>query len=347
MKQNYYYNPNKLLSLKDLNGREPEIRFLVGNKTAGKTFAAKYYDVRRFKEHREKFVVFTRWKTDLPGKVRGFFDKDIGPIKFPRHRMSQKSLMGGFAQEIYFDDIPCGYVIAINDVDRVKDNSSMFSDAKRWFFDEFIPESGRYCPDEIRKFNSIRIAIARGGSDGTHARPFPGIMCSNKVTQFNPYFDYFGITNRLQPRTKFLRGDGWVLEQTHNKFAAQELRDNFHTISEEELQYAADNAYMLDSSVFVENIAGLKRPMCTIRFNKQKYTVWSTAEETLYLVSSKLKAPAAYVLTTQMSDHEPGVHLVTRGDYVYKALRKAYNEGRVRFDSGSAKHAFLTTLMMI
>ena len=347
MDTGYYYNLNKLLSMKDLNGRDPEIFFLVGNKTAGKTFSVKYYDVRRFKEHREKFVLFTRWKTDLPGKVRGFFDKDIGPIKFPRHGMSQKSLMGGFAQELYFDGMPCGYVIAINDVDRVKDNSSMFSDAKRWFFDEFIPESGRYCPDEIRKFNSIRIAIARGGSDGTHARPFPGIMCANKVTQFNPYFDYFGITNRIQPRTKFLRGYGWVLEQTHNQFAAQELRDNFHTISEEELQYAADNAYMMDNDTFLDKVSGPKRPMCVIRYNKKQFTVWATSEQSLYLVSSKLKSPALYTITTQPNDHEPGVNLVTRGDYVYKTLRNAYNKGLVRFDSGAAKNAFLSTLMLI
>lgn len=346
-KELYYYNLNKLLSLKDINGREPEIRFLFGNKTAGKTFSVKLYNIRRFARYGEKFVLFVRYKTDLPSKIRSFFDKDVGPLKFPGHTMSQKSLMGGFAQEIFYDGRPAGYIIAINDVDRVKDNSAMFSDAVRWMWDEVIPESGRYCPDEIQKFNSIRIAIARGGKDGTHARPFPGFMISNNVTRFNPYFDEFGITTRIQPRTKFLRGDGWVLEQTHNQAAAEELRANFHTISEKELAYATQNEYMLDSDTFMEKVPGQKSCLCVIRYHKKNYSVWGRIGNGLWLVSSKLKANSRYIMTTELTDHEPGTILLGTADLPYKMLRKAFNEGRVRFDTGSAKHAFLSTLSML
>lgn len=39
-------------------------------------------------------------------------------------------------------------------------------------------------------------------------------MLSNAVTIINPYYVEMGITDRLKNETKFLRGDGYVLEQS-------------------------------------------------------------------------------------------------------------------------------------
>ena len=90
-------------------------------------------------------------------------------------------------------------------------------------------------------------------------RRFPVYMCSNNVTIFNPYFDYFNVGVRLQSRTKFLRGDGWVLEQTFNEAAATAIKDNFHSMSEKELAYATENKYLLDDNQFVGDVPGRSR----------------------------------------------------------------------------------------
>ena len=338
-----FYNGNKLMSLLDLNYKKPEIFMCCGNRTAGKTFFFKRWVLRRFVAYREKFVIFVRFIDDMPNVVEGFF-ADIGPLAFYGHTMSQKPIMHGKSYELYYDNLPCGYVIALNDPERIRRNSALFSDAQRGFFDEFMSETGKYCHDEILKFNSIRVSIARGGSTGAHTRYFPVYMCSNNVTIFNPYFEYFGVTTRIQNNTHYLHGDGWVLEQTFNKTAAEALRQNFATISDDEMKYMAENHYLLDRNTFVDKIPGQKHCMCKIRYNGKTYTVWGLAKDDIWYVSSKLKSDTSNIITVSPYDHDTDSVLITKSHKIYKILKQGYNEGRIRFDSGTAKHAFLSAL---
>lgn len=90
---------------------------------------------------------------------------------------------------------------------------------KRLLFDEFQSENNRYCSNELTKFISLRTSIARG--KGEQTRYLPVIMLSNPVSLLNPYYVSFGISDRLQENTKFLRGNGFVLEQNFNESASQ------------------------------------------------------------------------------------------------------------------------------
>ena len=338
-----YYNGNKLLSLMDINGKLPEIYMCCGNRTAGKTFFFKRWMLRRFVKHGEKFVIFVRYIDDLPNVVDGFF-ADIGPLEFDGHTMTQKPIMHGKSYELYYDNRPCGYVVAVNDPERIKRNSAIFADAQRGFFDEFMSENDKYCPNEVQKLNSIRVSIARGGATGAHTRYFPVYMASNNVTIFNPYFEYFGVSARLQNNTHYLRGNGWVLEQTFNKAAAAALSQNFATINADEMKYMAENRYLLDRNTFVDAVPGEKYCMCKIRYNGKTYTVWGMSKDDLWYVSSKLKSDTRNIITVSPDDHDKDSILITRSHKIYKLLRQCYNDGLIRFDSGSAKHAFLSAL---
>ena len=84
--------------------------------------------------------------------------------------------------------------------------------------------------------------------------------------------------------------------------------------------------------------------MCKIRYNGQTYTVWGMSKDDLWYVSSKLKSDTRNIITVSPDDHDKDSILITRSHKIYKLLRQAYNDGRIRFDSGSAKHAFLSAL---
>lgn len=340
-----FYNGNKLLSLKDKNGKDPELYFCCGNRTAGKTFFFKRWMMRRFVNHGERFILFVRFIDDIANAAAGFW-ADIGPLAFQGHELTQKPLLHGKAGELLFDGRRCGYIIALNDPERIKRNSALFADAERGFLDEFMSEEGKYVPNELRKFNSIRISIARGGARGTHARRFPVYLCSNNVTLFNPYFSYLKIADRLQNRTHFLRGDGWVLEQTFNAAAAEALKDNFETVSEEEIAYAASNEYLLDNNKFVKEIPGDKHCALIIKYNGKTYGVWGMARRDIWYVSRKKGTGPIYTIVTNHEDHDEGTVLLTKSSSFVKNLRECYAQGLIRFDSGASKNAFLSAMMI-
>lgn len=337
-----FYNPNRILSLRDLDGKAPELVFVCGNRTAGKTFAFKRLLVRRFLAGKGKFVVFVRFIDDIPQVAAGFF-ADVGPICFPRHTLEQRPILHGKAAELFLDGRSCGYVIALNDPERIKRNSALFADAEAGFLDEFMSETGKYVPNELFKFNSIRLSIARGGARGVHARPFPVYLCSNNVTILNPYFEYYRIAERLQNKTKFLRGHGWVLEQTFNQAAADAIRENFQTVGADELAYAAGNEYLLDTRAFVSKMPGAKTCTAIIRYAGREYSIWSGLYE-IYFISYKLKGTSRLVIALDNKSHDEGTVFLGRSHPYFKALRRAYDAGKIRFESQGAKSAFLAAM---
>lgn len=339
-----YYQLNKILTIKDLDGVLPWLIMVVGNRTAGKTFAIKAYLIRQWMRRRKKFVVFVRWHTDLRGVVTGFFDRDVGPLKFPDHDMSQRPVLGGMAQELLFDGVPCGYIIALNDVDKIKANSALFSDADYGFLDEFQPESGRYCQDEVHKLWTIVVSISRGGKTGAHIRNFRVFLASNNITLYNPYYDYFGVSTRLKPETKFLRGHGWCLEQTLNYEAAEAMRARYKGITGKDMDYAASNIYLRDTDAFLDPSNGPKGCLAVFVLRGKSYSVWGMARDDIWLISSRLKGETRNVYACTDDDHKPGTVRLARTAEVFKFLRKSYQQGMVRFDTGSARAAWLEIL---
>ena len=57
-----YYDGTKLLSMKDLNGKQPEIYICTTNRTGGKTTNITRLLVRRFIKNGEKFALLDRVK---------------------------------------------------------------------------------------------------------------------------------------------------------------------------------------------------------------------------------------------------------------------------------------------
>lgn len=62
-----YYDGTKLLSLKDLNGRTPEIYICTSNRSAGKTTFFNRYLIKKFKNNNEKFLLL--YSHSLHGSV--------------------------------------------------------------------------------------------------------------------------------------------------------------------------------------------------------------------------------------------------------------------------------------
>lgn len=337
-----YYDGTKLLTLKDIQGLKPEIYMCCGNRTAGKTYYFKRMLLRRFIKMGSKFCCLVRFVNELPDYHVDFFKDICNEKDLEGHTMTSKPVRNGLFQELYFDEMPCGYVVALNSADKIKKNSSRFIDVDAIFFDEFQSESKTYCPDEITKFQSIHASMARGG--GKQVRYLPVYMCSNTVSVLNPYFSAFGIGKRLNKDTKYLRGDGWVLEMTYNENAATEFKQSgFGRAFQQSsyAKYAADNSFLLDNNHFIEKLHGDARLYFVINCDGNDYGVWMRKSDCVMFVNRKVDPSFPFKLTFKTADHNINYMMVQFNKANLKTLKNMFECGAVRFEDMECKDVFL------
>lgn len=339
-----YYDGTKLLSMKDINGDMPEIFICTSNNSAGKTTYFNKYAVNRFLKHEEKFCLLYRYSYESKSASDAFF-KEIGRMFFPGMEMTQKSGTMHVFDNLYINGAHCGYAVALNLADKVKRISHLLADSKRIIFDEFILESGEYLSNELTKFRTIHKAIARG--DGEQSRYLPVIMIGNPVSKLNPYYVAWNIPERLRDDTKFLRGEGWVLEQGYNESADIALsksafnrafgRDKYN-------EYSTKGIYMLDSSAFLDKPDGAGLYLATIKFNDRHYAIRSFENEGVIYVSNNVDMTYPLKLSATTADHDINYVMINNRRMLIDYLRDMYEHGCLRFQNMQTRSDMLKIL---
>lgn len=339
-----YYDGTKLLSMLDLNGKKPEIYMCTTNRTGGKTTYFGRLCVNRFLDKGEKFGLIYRYNYELDDVADKFF-KDLKGLFFPDKTMTAKKRAKGIFQELFINDKSCGYAIALNSSDSIKKYSHLFSDISRMIFDEFQSESNHYCTDEITKFLSIHTSIARG--QGEQVRYVPVFMLSNQVSIINPYYVAMGICNRLNADTKFLRGDGYVLEQGFIESASDSQKESgFNRAFKENnyVAYSSENVYLNDNYSFIEKPAGKSRYICTLKYKGNDFGVKEFAESGFVYCDDKPDITFPMKITVTTDDHSINYVMLKRNDFFLSNLRYLFERGCFRFKDMKCKEAILNAL---
>lgn len=339
-----YYDGTKLLSLTDINGNRPEIYMCTTNRTGGKTTYFGRLVVNRFLDKREKFGLLYRYNYELDDCAEKFF-KDIGELFFNGYTMTSKKRAKGIYHELYMNGEPCGYAVSINSADQVKKNSHFFSDVKRLIFDEFQSESNTYCPNEIKKFISVHTSMARG--QGEQNRYLPVYMLSNPVSLINPYYVELGISSRLTDETRFLRGDGFVLEQGFVESAADAQKSsgfNKAFARNSYVAYSSESVYLNDNKAFVDRPQGVGRYMATLKYNGQTYGIREFAEAGVIYCDDRADETFPLKITVTTDDHELNYVMLKRNDLFLFNLRYYFERGCFRFKDLRCKEAVLKSL---
>lgn len=338
-----FYDGTKLLTLKDLEGNTPEIYMCVGNRTAGKTYYFKRMLLRRYLKTGSKFCVLVRYSYEISAMQDSFF-KDVHEIDYPDNVFGYEKVGKDLYTKLLVDGECCGYIISLNSADMIKKISSTFVDVDSIFFDEFQSEIGKYAPDEIKKFMSVHISIARGG--GSSVRYVPVYMCSNTVSILNPYFAEFGIAKRLQSNTKYLRGHGWVLEQCYLETASKALKESgfikaFSGLSYS--KYATNNVYLLDNHNFIHVEKCTGQLYCVITDADLTIGVWQHDEGFIYC-SKQYDKNFYPQFTFKTSDHNINKIMVKKSCKYAKYLKEYFDVGLMIFESLEIKNSMLDFL---
>lgn len=339
-----YYDGTKLLSMLDINGNKPEIYLCTTNRTGGKTTYFGRLCVNRFFDKKEKFCLVYRYNYELDDCAEKFY-KDISGLFFPGTVMTSKRRASGIFHELLIDDIPCGYAVSLNSADQLKKYSHLFSDVKRMMFDEFQSETNHYCSDEIRKFLSVHTSIARG--QGEQIRYVPVYMCANPVSIINPYYVEMGISERLREDTKFLRGDGFVLEQGFVESASKAQKEsgfNRAFARNSYVAYSSECVYLNDSKAFVEKPSGKSKYLATLKYKGVDYAIREFEEAGIIYCDDRADSSFTARLTVTTQDHEVNYVMLKRNDFFLSNLRYFFERGCFRFKDLRCKEAVLKAL---
>ena len=344
MSKNKYYDGTKLLSLLDINGKKPEIYICTTNRTGGKTTYFGRLCVNRFIDKGEKFALLYRFNYELDNVVDKFY-KDIGTLFFKGKEMTSKRRASGIFHELFLDEISCGYAISLNSADQVKKYSHLFNDVQRMIFDEFQSETNHYCSDEVKKLLSIHTSIARG--QGEQVRYVPVYMLSNPVSIINPYYVELDISARLRDDTRYLRGDGFVMEQGYVESASVSQKEsgfNRAFASNSYIAYASECVYLNDNKAFIEKPSSKGKYLATLKYNGSEYVVREYQEEGFIYCDNKPDTTFNLKITVTTDDHEINYVMLKRNDFFLSNLRWYFERGCFRFKDLRCKETVLKAL---
>ena len=342
-----FYDGTKLLSMQDLEGRRPEIYLCTTNKSAGKTTFFSRLCVNRWKDSRSKFMLLYRFTYELDDCADKFF-KDIGSLFFPDFAMTSARKSNGIYHELLINDEPSGYAVALNNADAIKKMSHLFSDVDRMFMDEFQSETNHYCNEEVKKFRAVHTAVARG--QHKHTRYVPVYMCSNPVTLLNPYYTALGIAPRLRDDTRFLRGNGFVLEQGFNESAAKAQKESAFNRAFGDDKYNAyqfQAVYLSDSKSFIERPDGIGNYMCTLKYMGSYYAIRRYPEYGIVYCDDRADMTFPQKIAVTTDDHQINYVMLKSNSIFLSTLRYFFEHGCFRFRDLQCKEAIMQALAYI
>ena len=343
-----FYSGQTLLSKMDLFNRRPELYISTTNRSAGKTTFFHSFLIRKYKSGQGKFGLFYRYNYELSEVADKFF-KEIQGLYFHADTLEAVPHAMGKFSELLLNGQSCGYAMALNDADALRKYSHYFSDVDRIFFDEFQSESGHYCPREIKKFLSLHTSVARGG--GKSRRYVPVYMAGNAVTLLNPYFIALGISTRIQKDTKFMRGNGFVLEHGFNEDAANAQKESGIMrafAGDEYVSYSTENVYLDDNLTFLESPPNNEQPryMYTLRYKRNDYGVRMYPKNGIIYVSDKSDQTAPYKIAITNDDMQTNYVMLKLCKPHLADLNYYYMHGACRFKNLLCKESLMTALSL-
>lgn len=335
-----FYNFNEIWKRKDINGKKPLIYIVSTNRSGGKTtaFLKKAFDDNL--NNNEECVIFYRKRTELAGSEKIF--EEMLEREYPSQSVVGKMMIDNLIYRIWREDdsgkYPLGFAVAFKGTDDLKKYSPVFSKVTKCLLDEFQKEDGKYLKDECSLLLSSYTSIARG--QGKQSRPVELYLLGNNISILNPYYFKLGITKRLKKDTKFMRGDGWVLEQGFNESASKALGENavIRALSgERELSYLLSTEYLIDVDKFITTPSGKSRYICTIIYDDIKIGVREFENGEIHC-NSKIDPSSIYTFAFTDSTHSNDTTILRKGSFLWKMIRDGYDGAYLTFSSHEIKN---------
>lgn len=342
-----YYDGKKLLGTKDLKGMAPEIFISQTSRSYGKTTYYSHKLCEDFRTEGMPFGLLCRWKYELDGIEKRFEDV-VRELYYPGSTFGSENVAGGSIKELYWDGKLCGYAFSIMGFEAVKKNSNMLSKVGQYLFDEFMPEDKKYCPRELMKFMSIHTSIARAPHQPV--RYVPVYMLANMISMLNPYYMAMGVIGRFRPATKYLRGDGFVLESLTCKDVSELMQEsafNRAFSNEEYLSYLTGESKLYENeTIDIGKLTGEKHYRYTFVRGGRYFGMWVMRGSGLYYITDTAQQTCSMVFGVRREDYLKSTvkHPATIKEFK-KNVKQSYELGLFRFQTAKCKEMLVEYLL--
>lgn len=317
-----YYNGFQTLTYNAL------FNFVIGNRSAGKTFWFKDWAIKDFLKTGNQFIYMRRYKTEI--KKIGKFFEDIA-FKYPDVKLEVKG------RDFYINDKAAGSTFVLSTAKAEK--SVPFPKVNKLCYDEFIIDKGvyRYLDDEPQTFEEAYVTIARPGTNHPDVRTF---FMGNAVTFVNPLFLHYNIQ---RPYNSNIWRNGEILLELVGdaEMIARQKATRFGQIVKgtDFESYAFDNKFLRDNSEFIGQKTGNPDFLFAIKYNDFIFGVWiSYAHGKMWVSKDVENTDLMYALT--LDDHSINTMLIksVKNAHLFKQFLDAYKNGCVFFEDMTIKN---------
>lgn len=340
-----YYDSEKILSMKDLDGLDPSIYMITSNRCAGKTTHFLLKAINTFKDTKRKTALLYRHQYEL-SSASSIFQSALKLIDNTEHELITVSHAKGLFYEFLLDGESFAFSLSLSNVDALKKYSPLFSEVDMCILDEFQKEDGVYLKNEVQKLQSILVSIARGG--GAQSRPIQCFLLGNNVSMLNPYFVFFDVNRRFRPDTKFMRGHGWIAEFNYNESASNAIKSNglFRAFDSDYMRTSADNKKLFKEDEFLEKCAGKTKYLFTIKHDGKMWGVREELSTGKTYINENYDKKCKTVVVFTSGEHGSNTIMVNKNSFTIKKLKESYDLGLLRFSNLNAKNVIYDILAL-
>lgn len=341
------YDIRKILNEKDIDGEEPSIFLIETNRSTGKTTSLLEYVTDNAIQKNEQFMCLFRTKSELKGSEI-IFD-GINSIFYN----NELEIEGSFKiQDLIYEikikknDVPivAGVCVCLKDRNALKKYSPSFSNITTIFMDEFQSEDGKYLSDEVEKFYSIFISVARGNGNAFR-KNVKAVFLANNITIMNPWYLYFKVHKYIKGNNQLIRGKGWICHRWINKNVAETIETSSIVkamgTENRSVAMSVGHEMLYDCTKFIKPTPKKTIYLLSIRVKSGELGVRIGKADGYFYIDHKPEKDYPFAVTNLIELQDNKFILMKKSDKRFKALLDAFNASEMFYCDVEAKNSML------
>jgi len=151
----------------------------------------------------------------------------------------------------------------------------------------------------------------------------------------------------LKDETRFLKGDGFVLEQGFVESAsASQIESGFNRAFKKNsyVAYSSACVYLNDNKSFIEKPSGVGKYLATIKYENGSFGIREFADSGIIYCDDRPDHSFKFKITVTTQDHDINYVMLKKNDFFLSQLRYYFEKGCFRFKNLNCKQAVLKAL---
>ena len=318
---------NTYFTAKHILNKGALLNIVLSDRSDGKTFDSKADALEQFEKDESITVYMRRYKTEITEKLyQTFFDEVLKIEKYMRFclwsfRGSKKGIEVKKQGEKEWKFIV--YFVPLSMSGKLKSQLEV-GKIKRIYYDEFVPLDGRYLPSECELILEFWKSVDRD-RDTTQM-----VILGNKITPFNPLFDFFDIDLDITGDKIRVYKGGSLAVQIYSNSEHREIRNDskFNKLVKETKYDDYNSGGILQALSIKQKSRVGAEYMYSFKTKNGEGSIWFNGG---IIISTCLRKDN-YILTDIVYNTEREQYTINHGNF-RKVYKQVYNSGELYFES--------------